>query len=88
MQANHSNSIKNTVPIFLTLTYAEDIKTKPLGDRFTDQLVREAVESNMSTQRQATLLFILEDPKKTSEGRSQREQGAHTHTHGEGISQQ
>lgn len=66
---------------FLTLTYTEDVKTKSLGDRFTDQLIGEAVEPNMSTQRQATLLFILEDPKKTLAGRSQREQRTHKHTH-------
>lgn len=75
VQSNRPNAIKNTALIFLTLTYAEDVKTKSLGDRFTDQLVGEAVESNMSTQRQATLLFILEDPKKTLEGQS------HTNTH-------
>lgn len=47
-----------------SLTYTENVKTKSLCDRFTDQLVREAVESNMSAQTQVTLLFILRDTNK------------------------
>lgn len=88
VRSRRSGANKNAALIFLTLTYAEDVEAEPLGDRFTDQLVGEAVESDVSAQRQATLLFILEDPKKTSEGRSQLEQRAHKHTHGEDISPQ
>lgn len=48
----------------LVLTYTENVKTKSLCDRFTDQLVREAVKSNMSAQTQVTLLSILTDTNK------------------------
>lgn len=48
----------------VVLTYTENIKAKSLCDRFTDQLVREAVESNMSAQTQVTLPFILRDANK------------------------
>lgn len=48
----------------LVLTYTENVKAKPLCDRFTDQLVREAVESNMAAQTQVPLLFVLTDRNK------------------------
>lgn len=71
-----------------SLTYTENVKTKSLCDRFTDQLVREAVESNMSAQTQVTLLFILRDTNKNKTNRTldvwlQCEEK----THGEDISQ-
>lgn len=46
------------------LTYTEDVEAKSLCDRFTDQLVREAVKSNMSAQTEVTLLFVLRDANK------------------------
>lgn len=71
-----------------SLTYTENVKTKSLCDRFTDQLVREAVESNMSAQTQVTLLFILRDTNKNKTNQTldvwlQCEEK----THGEDISQ-
>ena len=46
------------------LTYTQNVETKTLCDRFTDQLVRKAVESNMAAQAEATLFFILSDTKQ------------------------
>lgn len=48
------------------LTHTEDVETKPLRDRFADQLVREAVEPDMSAQVQVTLLFVLSGTDKTN----------------------
>lgn len=48
----------------VVLTYTEDVKAKSLCDRFTDQLVRKAVKSNMAAQIKVTLLFILKDTNK------------------------
>ena len=47
-----------------TLTYAEDVEAETLCHRFTDQLVREAVESNMAAQTEVTFFFILEENKQ------------------------
>lgn len=55
---NKSSSESDCGPV---LTYAKDVKTKSLCDRFADQLMRKAVESNMAAQTQVTLLFILKD---------------------------
>lgn len=56
----------STAHIRVVLTDAENVKTKSLCDRFTDQLVRKAVKSNMAPQMKAPLLFVLKDSKKTS----------------------
>ena len=52
----------------LSLTYAKDVEAETLSDRFTDQLVRQAVEPNMATQVEVALLLILgrEDRQRTA----------------------
>ena len=62
--------IFNTVVARLVLTHTENVKTKSLCDRFTDELVREAVEPNMAAQTQVTLLFILKDTNKTKQNKT------------------
>lgn len=46
------------------LTYTQNVETKTLRDRFTDQLVRKAVKSNMATQAEVSLLFILRSTRQ------------------------
>lgn len=70
------HNIKPILSYTVELTYAEYVKTKSLCHRFTDQLVREAVKSNMATQIQVTLLFILQE-NKTRKGLVTCEENAH-----------
>lgn len=46
-----------TQPV-VTLTHTEDVEAEALSDRLADQLVREAVEAHMATQREAPGLWV------------------------------
>lgn len=58
-----TRNVTQSFVVVVLLTYTQNVEAKPLRDRFTDQLVREAVKSNMAAQTEVTLLSVLRGHK-------------------------
>lgn len=49
------------------LTHTEDVEAEPLRHRFANQLIREAVKSNMAAESQSPLFLSLRGERNDSD---------------------